>query len=69
MEELEVPYYLALTYFNFGLIRFQQMDVDGAVEMLEKANSIFKDIKALFYLNRTASKLREVSFIRDGLRT
>jgi tetratricopeptide (TPR) repeat protein len=68
MEELKVPYHLAITYFHFGLVRFQQMDVEGALEMLEKANSLFKNIKSLFYLNRTASKLREVSFIRDGLR-
>ena len=69
LEELQIPYHLALTYFHFGLIRFQQMDVEGALEMLNKASSIFKRIKSLFYLNRTGSKLREVTFIREGLRT
>jgi len=69
LEELQVPYQLALTYFHFGLIRFQQMDVEGALEMLNKANSLFKEIKSLFYLNRTSSKIREVSFIREGLKS
>jgi tetratricopeptide (TPR) repeat protein len=68
LEELNVPYDLAMTYFHFGLIRFQQMDVEGALEMLKKASKIFKEIKSMYYLNRTSSKLREVSFIREGLR-
>ncbi|MEA3557818.1 MAG: hypothetical protein U9R75_01040, partial [Candidatus Thermoplasmatota archaeon] len=53
LETINIPFQTALTYFDFGLIRFQQMDVDGALEMLAKANSIFKEIKALHYLNRT----------------
>lgn len=69
LEEINTPFQKALTYFHFGLIRFQQMDVDGALELLAKANSIFKKIKALHYLNRTSSKVREVSFIKEGLKT
>ena len=40
-----------------------------ALEMLNKANSLFKEIKSLFYLNRTSSKVREVTFIREGLKS
>ncbi|MGA1848517.1 MAG: AAA family ATPase [Thermoplasmatota archaeon] len=67
LEELQVPFHLALAYYHFGLIKFQQMDVDGALEMLNKASQIFRSIRALYFLNRTSSKIREVSFIRDGL--
>jgi predicted ATPase len=67
LEELQVPFHLALAYYHFGLIKFQQMDADGALEMLNKASHIFRSIKALYFLNRTTSKIREVTFIRDGL--
>ncbi|MGA1872816.1 MAG: ATP-binding protein [Thermoplasmatota archaeon] len=69
LEEIDVPYHLAVSYFNFGLIRFQQMDVEGALEMLKKASEIFKGIKSMHFFNRTSSKMREVSFIREGLRS
>ncbi len=68
LEKIDIPFHTALTYFHFGLIRFQQMDVDGALEMLIKANTIFKRIKALHYISRSSSKLREVGFIKEGLR-
>ncbi|MBN1390642.1 MAG: AAA family ATPase [Candidatus Thermoplasmatota archaeon] len=69
LEEIDAPYHLAVTYFNFGLIRFQQMDVESALEMLKKASDIFKRIRSMYYINRTFSKIREVSFIREDLRT
>jgi len=67
LEELQIPFHLAMACFHFGLIKFQQMDVDGALEMLNRASNIFRSIKALYFLNRTSSKIREVSFIREGL--
>ena len=67
LEEIDVPFDLGITYYNFGLIRFQQMDVEGALEMLRKASEVFKGIRCMYYLNRTSSKIREVSFIREGL--
>ncbi|MGA1793771.1 MAG: ATP-binding protein [Thermoplasmatota archaeon] len=67
LEEIDIPFDLGVSYYNFGLIRFQQMDVEGALEMLKKASGIFKGIRSMYYLNRTSSKIREVSFIREGL--
>lgn len=68
LEELQVPFQLALTYFQAGLIRFQCMDVEKAKELLIKASEVFKTIKSIHYMSRTASKLREVTFIMEGMR-
>ncbi len=68
LQELQVPFQLALTYFHSGLIRFQCMEVDKAKELLIKASEVFKTIKAIHYMSRTASKLREVTFIIEGMR-
>ncbi|MBN1539000.1 MAG: AAA family ATPase [Candidatus Thermoplasmatota archaeon] len=68
LEGIDAPYHLALSYLNYGLVRFQQMDVDGALEMLGKAGEIFKSIRSLHYFNLTSSKIREASFIKEILR-
>ncbi|MFW3146409.1 MAG: AAA family ATPase [Thermoplasmatota archaeon] len=68
LESYQVPFQLALSYFHYGLIMFQQMEVDTAIELLNKAGVLFRDIRALHYLNRTSSKLREVTFIKEGLK-
>jgi tetratricopeptide (TPR) repeat protein len=66
-RSLQVPFQLGLTYFHYGLVLFQQMKVDEAMDMLKQASAIFKSINALFYLNRTSSKLRELTFIKAGM--
>ncbi|MCU0798792.1 MAG: tetratricopeptide repeat protein [Candidatus Thermoplasmatota archaeon] len=68
LQELQVPFQLALTYFHGGLIRFQCMEVEKAKDLLIKASEVFKTIKAIHYMSRTASKLREVTFIMEGMR-
>jgi tetratricopeptide (TPR) repeat protein len=68
LQELQVPFQLALTYFHSGLIRFQCMEVEKAKELLVLASEHFKTIKSLHHMSRTASKLREVTFIMEGLK-
>ncbi|MGA1821243.1 MAG: AAA family ATPase [Thermoplasmatota archaeon] len=68
-KKIKVPYSLALTYFQYGLSRFQNMDVSGAIDLLNLSNSNFKTIRAIYYQNLTTTKLREVTFIREGLKS
>jgi predicted ATPase len=66
-RSLQVPFQLGLTCLYYGLVLFQQMKVEDAMEMLKQASSTFKSINALYYLNRTSSKLRELTFIKEGM--
>lgn len=68
-KKIQVPYNLALTYFQYGMARFQNMDVEGAIDLLKLSNSHFKTIRAIYYQNLTSTKLREVTFIREGLKS
>lgn len=67
-ELLQIKYELARSLFEFGLIRFQALDMNGAIESMVKANTIFKEIHSMHYLNRTSSKLREMKFIKEGMK-
>lgn len=66
-RSLQVPFQLGLTTLHYGLVLFQQMKVDNAMSMLKQASSTFKSINALYFLNRTSSKLRELTFIKQGM--
>lgn len=66
-ESLQVPFQLGLTTLYYGLVLFQQMKVEDAMEMLNRSSKTFKSISALYYLNRTSSKLRELTFIRESM--
>ena len=66
-KKLEIPYKLGLSYLQYGLSLFQNMEVDNSIEMLTRAHQTFKSIKSLYYQNRTSSKLREVTFVRDSV--
>jgi hypothetical protein len=43
------------------------MEVEKAKELLIKASDLFKNLRSLHYMSRTASKLREVTFIMEGM--
>jgi predicted ATPase len=66
-ESLQVPFQLGLTTLYYGLVLFQQMKVEEAMEMLKRSSKTFKSIGALYYLNRTSSKLRELTFIKESM--
>jgi tetratricopeptide (TPR) repeat protein len=65
---VQVPYQLALSYYQYGLVLFHQMRVDDAMTMLKNASKIFRSISAIYYLNRTSAKVREIQFIREGMK-
>jgi hypothetical protein len=44
------------------------MNVDDAMQKLKEDSKMFKSINAIYYLNRVSSKLRELTFIKEGLR-
>ncbi|MDG6224650.1 MAG: AAA family ATPase [Candidatus Thermoplasmatota archaeon] len=67
-ESLQVRYELARSLFEFGLLRFQALDMAGAIESVTRANQIFKEVRSLYYHNRTSSKLREMKFINEGMK-
>ncbi len=66
LESIKIPFQLAQNQLQYGLLKFQNMDVEGALELVEEANSIFTGINALHLMNHTSSKLRELRFVRDG---
>ena len=68
LKKLQLPFHLGMTYYHLGLVMFQQMKVEEAVEFFEMAFSTFKSINAIFFLNRASSKLRELKFVLEGLR-
>ena len=66
-KDLEIPYRLGLGYLEYGLSLFQNLKVDDSIQMLKRAHQTFKSIKSLYYQNKTSSKLREVTFIKDSV--
>jgi len=68
LERIQVPHQLGRTYLEYGLARFQAMDVKGAIDMISRANDIFKGLRSVYYQNRTSSKLRELRFIAEGMK-
>lgn len=64
-QMLKVPFQLGLTYFQYGLVKFQEMDLENALEMINESSNIFKSIRSIYYSNRASSKIRELNFIKD----
>jgi predicted ATPase len=67
LESIQVPHQLGRAYLEQGLAKFQAMDIMGAIGVIQKANGIFKSLRSVYYQNRTASKLRELKFINEGM--
>lgn len=68
LSSMQVPFHLALTKYQYGLVLFQEMKVDEALVKLNEAADIFRSINSKHYLNRASSKIRELSFIKETMR-
>jgi tetratricopeptide (TPR) repeat protein len=68
LEDIQIPYELGRSYMEQGLFRFQNMDIEGAIDSLQRSNGIFKGLRSVHYLNRTSGKLRELRSLSEGMK-